>query len=140
MLNHGGPQFDASSPWWVFERLQRLIATAPALAGEARAATTALEAQFMAEAIGTEAEAADLIAHGKRERALNVLRALVDSTTSRSLDLAQNLAEELAPRVEQQRNATMSSFWASLNSAVGMPDGTVLEPARDEPLVTSAAS
>jgi secernin len=123
ILDQGGEQFDPASPWWVFERLQRLVAVAPVLANDIRATLQDLEAQFVTEAAATEAEAADLIERGERDRALSILRALVNSTTERSLDLAQRLTEEIAPQVERQRNGVMTAFWTPINATVGMPGG-----------------
>jgi secernin len=140
MLNRGGEQFDSTSPWWVFERLQRLVAVAPALADDARAAMSALEAQFMAEAADAEAEATEILARGERERALNVLRALVDSTTKRSLELAHRLTEEFTPQVHRRRNEVMSAFWAPLNAAVGMPGGDMAVKSTDAQPVAAVAS
>jgi secernin len=141
MLNRGGEWFDPASPWWVFERLQRLLAVAPTLANDARETLSNLEAQFIAEAADAEAEAARLLERGERERALTILRALVDSTTERSLEFVRHLTEELAPRVEQHRNEAMTAFWTPLNAAVGMSRvGVKAEPVDAEPLVVTPVS
>src|SRR5437867_10044790 len=44
-LERGDAAYDAESPWWVFERLQRVVAEAPDLAPVARAELGAVEAR-----------------------------------------------------------------------------------------------
>ena len=81
-----GAATTARSGWWAFERLQRLVAQAPALAGEARARLGELEARLRAEADATEAEAERLLRAGDRAAALGALRGLVDASTEQAIE------------------------------------------------------
>ncbi|HEX5504036.1 MAG TPA: C69 family dipeptidase [Thermomicrobiales bacterium] len=128
-LDRGGPTDDPASPWWAFERLQRTVAQAPALAPLARAALGDLEARFRQEAAATEAEAATLLAHGDRDAALGALRALVDDTTARALALARRLAADLAARAAEAANPAMADAWRDLNAAAGLAPAAALAPA-----------
>jgi secernin len=121
-LDRGGAQFDAASPWWVFERLQRVVAAAPTLAPLARQALGRLEAEFRREAGEVEAEAAHLLLRDERERARLVLRALVDSTSTRAVALARALADDLERQAAAMVNAAMADAWQPLNDAVGLGD------------------
>jgi secernin len=121
ILDHGGAQYDERSPWWAFERLQRLVAQAPALAPQARAALGTLEAQFHAEAAEREAAAASLLAAGERHSALALLRAFVEDTTARAVALANQLADALAGQATQLAEPALVAAWADLNAAVGLP-------------------
>jgi dipeptidase len=69
-LDRGGRAYDPASPWWAFERLQRIVAQAPDLAAIARSELGALEAQLRAEAAEAEAEAARRLAAGDRAGAI----------------------------------------------------------------------
>ena len=120
-LDRGGAQYDPGSPWWAFERLQRVVAQAPTLAPVARAALGELEVRFRHEAAEVEAQAARLLATGDRAGALAALRDLVDSTTRRSLELARRLTAELEPRAVTLAEPAMVEVWRPLNEAVGLP-------------------
>lgn len=119
-LDRGGAQYDAASPWWVFERLQRLVAAAPALAPLARQALGRLEADFRREAAEAEAEAAGLLLRDEPERARLVLRALVDSTSIRAVALARSLTDDLARQAAVLMSPAMADVWQPLNDAVGL--------------------
>ncbi|HET8627302.1 MAG TPA: C69 family dipeptidase [Thermomicrobiales bacterium] len=119
-LDRGGPTYNPASPWWAFERLQRVVAQAPALAPLARAALGDLEARFQQEAAATEAKAAALLARGGRDAALGALRALVDDTTTRALALARRLADDLAPQAADTTNPAMIAAWRDLNAAAAL--------------------
>ena len=127
-LDHGGAQYDPDSPWWAFERLQRLVAQAPTLAPVAREALDRLETQFRREAEEVEAEAAGLLASGDRDGALAALRGLVDSTTRRSLELARRLTAELQPRAAALAEPALVEVWRPLNQAVGLPAPASVTP------------
>lgn len=128
-LDRGGARYDPESPWWAFERLQRLVARAPTLAGRARAALGALEGQFRDEAAAREAAAAALLAAGDRPGALALLRAFVEDTSARAVDLARGLADDLAARAVAAANPAMVAAWADLDAAVGLPATPVPERA-----------
>ena len=128
ILDQGGARYDEHSPWWAFERLQRLVAQAPALARQARAALGELEAHFRAEAAEREAAAASLLAAGERDRALALLRAFVEDTTTRAVALANRLADELVGPAAQLAEPAMVAAWAEFNAAVGLAPLAVRQP------------
>ena len=119
-VQRGSGPYDPASPWWAFERLQRLVALAPALAPAARAAFSTLESRFRAEANATEAEAERYLLRGERDRALTLLRAFVDDTSARAVACARTLADDLAPRAAAHLNPAMLNAWQSLNAAAGV--------------------
>jgi secernin len=125
-LDRGSRDYDPTVPWWIFERLQRLVAQAPALAPAVRQALGDLEARLRAEAVQAEVEAERLLTRGERDRALATLRALVDSASTRALALAHTLGDDLAARAGALAEPAMVSAWRDLNAAVGLP---TLEPA-----------
>src|SRR5919204_7056264 len=96
-LDRGGAAYDPASPWWAFERLQRVVSQAPDLAPVAQARLGELEARLRDEAAATEREAERLLAGGDRSGALGALRGLVDASTAQALELARVLADELEP-------------------------------------------
>jgi secernin len=120
-LDRGGATYDPASPWWAFERLQRIVARAPDLATEARARLGELEAQLREEAAATEHEAAARLAAGDRPAALGALRGLVDAATAQALDLAVRLAGELEPRAERRLVPEMVEAWRELDREAGLP-------------------
>lgn len=120
-LDRGGPTYDPDSPWWIFERLQRLVMQAPTLAPAVRGAFGRLEAQFGEEATATETDAAARLAAGDRAGALRLLRDLVNSTTTRAIMVARTLTIEIAGRAAAQADSAMQTVWADLNAAAGMP-------------------
>lgn len=117
----GGATFDAEAPWWVFERLQRLVARAPSSVRIVRAAIAELQQQFFFEATAAEALAVWQLATGSESAAISTLRALVDSTTERSISLAEELTRELATRYTPARIPEMADFWDSRDVAVAVP-------------------
>jgi secernin len=121
VLDRGGAMYDHTSPWWVFERMQRIVAVAPDLAPLARARLTALENEFRAEAVDAEAEAERLLVRGDHLRAVAILRALVETTTERAVALARTLGDELAMQAGEMANPAMAEAWLPLNDAVGLP-------------------
>jgi secernin len=121
LLNEGGATYDPASPWWTFERMQRIVAQAPALASVARARLAALEAQFRTEAADAEAEAERSLVRGDHAQAVATLRALVDSTTARAVTFARTLGDELAAEVGNAANPAMVEAWQPLNDAVSLP-------------------
>lgn len=120
-LDHGDRRYDPESPWWAFERLQRVVAQAPTLAPAARDALARLESEFRTEAAGVEEEAARLLAAGERERALATLRNLVGSTGDRAVALARRLTAELEPRAAELAVPAMVAAWAGPNDEAGIP-------------------
>jgi dipeptidase len=120
-VQRGSGPYDPASPWWAFERLQRIVAQAPALAPTVRGALRDLEAQFRAEADDAEAEAERYLVRGEHDRAVATLRALVDSTTERAIGLARALADEFAVQAAAHAEPAMVDAWRSLNAAVGLP-------------------
>lgn len=129
LLDRGGALYDRESPWWAFERLQRLVAQAPALAPQVCATLGHLEDQFRGEATEREAAAVALLASGDRDGALALLRAFVDDTTARAIALALRLADDLAEGAAQYAEPAMVAAWADLDAAVGLPSLAVRETA-----------
>lgn len=121
VLDRGGATYDPDSPWWAFERMQRIVAQAPDLAPIARARLSALEAQFRQEAADAEAEAERWLVRGDHARAVATLRALVDSTTERAVILARTLGDTFAAQASAAANPAMVETWRPLNDAVGLP-------------------
>lgn len=119
-LDRGGAAYDASSGWWAFERLQRIVARAPDLAAEVRARLGDLESRLRLEAEATEDEAARLLRAGERPAALGALRGLVDASTAQALELARSLGDELEPRAERMLVPAMVEAWRELDDEVGL--------------------
>lgn len=124
-LDRGGAGYDAASPWWVFERLQRMVAQAPTLAPMAREALAALEGQFRQAAGQTEAHAARLLDRGDRAGAIALLRGLVDSSTHEALALVCSLGDELEPRAAARREPAMAAAWQALNDTAELASAAV---------------
>lgn len=115
-LNDGASMYSASSPWWTFERLQRIVAANPPLAARVRPVLAALQAVFFEDAAGAEAEAADLLRRGSTDAAHARLRCLVDDTAARALALAERLTESLLADAPLDGNPVMAAFWAEMNA------------------------
>lgn len=135
VLDRGGATYDPASPWWAFERMQRIVAMAPDLAPLARARLGTLETAFRAEAADAEAEAERLLVRGDHTQAVAILRTLVETTTARAIALAHTLGDELAAQAGEVGNAAMAETWHPLNNAVGLP--TIADAALMRPLVQS---
>ena len=120
VLDRGGACFDPESPWWVYERVQRLVARAPQLAPSVREALASWQQAFFHEAETAEAEAAQLLAQGARETALSRLRTLVETTTEKALAVARCLTEQLASRSAQQALPELAAFWQILDEEAGL--------------------
>lgn len=127
-LGRGTKAFDPESPWWVFERLQRMVARAPALAGVVRAAFRALEAVFVAEAEQAERVAAGHIAGGETDKAAAVLRDLVDTTSERAIQRALDLTAELPERIGSEALPELAAHWDAIDAGVGLPASSLLLP------------
>jgi dipeptidase len=126
-LNQGGCQFSDDSPWWLFERLQRLVAQAPSLANDVRAEFTKLEATFFEDTHKAETLAESQLALGDRNAALRTLRDLVESTTDRSLTLVSRLTEEIADRGRENAIPELATYWATIGEQVGLNQLTAKE-------------
>lgn len=120
-LDRGAGAYDSSSPWWVFERLQRLVARAPVLAPEVRRAIDAVEARFVAEAAEVETDAAARLGRGDRSGALRELRAFVDRTTNQALRTALSLTAEIAPRAATLAVPAMVDALAEPDAEANVP-------------------
>jgi dipeptidase len=119
-LDRGGQVYDPRSPWWVFERLQRIVAQSPDLATEARRELRGLEARFQTQACATENEAERLLAAGDRSAALVVLRRLVETSSVEAIDLARRLGDEFEPHAGRVAVPSMVEAWRQLNESVGL--------------------
>ena len=113
-----GAQFDPDSPWWIFERLQRLVARAPASAIFVRDAFAVLQHEFFVETDAVEARVADLLAAGDEVEAMATLRSLVDSTTERAIALATQLTAELPGRPDDVPLSPLRDYWDTLDAQV----------------------
>lgn len=120
----GGPEQDDSSPWWVFERLQRLVARAPGSAPVVRAAFEPVQQAIFDDASAAEADAARALAAGNEEEAIATLRGLVDRSTYRAVEAAARLTDELPRHPDYRPLPELTAFWnaqdaRSLAVAVG---------------------
>lgn len=120
-LDRGDARYSPDSPWWIFERLQRMVAQAPTTASTVRDAFAELEQTFCQEAAATEAAAQQLLERGERDAALRLLRDLVDSTTTRSIALAQQLTEEMAPAAAAAALPAIVEAWSGPNEKAALP-------------------
>jgi dipeptidase len=123
-LDRGNGRYDPASPWWVFERLQRIVSQAPDLAPLARQRLGELEGRLREEAAATEAEAERLLAAGDRDGAIGALRGLVDASSAQAVDLARSLADELEPRAAAAALPDMVEAWYPVNAEAGLPTPT----------------
>ena len=114
----GDAQLDPASPWWVFERLQRLVARAPESAPWVREAFATLQNEFVAEAAAAELRASDYLAAGNETEAIATLRLLVDSTTERAIALAAELTVVLPNQSVYRPIPEMAAFWDERDAAV----------------------
>jgi dipeptidase len=120
-LDIGRSGYSPDSPWWVFERLQRLVAVEPSLAGEVRSAFGVLQQRFFDDAEEAENRAERAIQYGRRSEAIEILRALVDSTTDDAIAQAAQLLNDLENRDRVLPIPEMLSFWAEINEQAGVP-------------------
>ncbi|HET9659841.1 MAG TPA: C69 family dipeptidase [Thermomicrobiales bacterium] len=118
ILSTGSASYDPTSPWWVFERLQRLVARAPSSAAFVRAAFSALQADFFAETETAESHAAEQLAAGDEAGAVATLRALVDDTTERAIALVQQLTLELPSHPAYTPLPALAAYWDALDAKV----------------------
>lgn len=124
IVSIGTPDLDTASPWWIFERLQRLVARAPQSAGFVRSAFAALQRDFFTETATAETQAAHHLATGNQPEAIATLRALVDSTTNRAIDLVEQLTIQLPTLPTYAPLPALTAFWDTRDAAV-----TPLQPA-----------
>lgn len=116
----GGPTMDTDSPWWVFERLQRLVARAPQSAGFVRGAFQKLEQEFVADAEAAEALAASVLQADNETQARVVLRTLVDSTTERALAMANALTAAITRQPGYSPLSELAKHWDNIDAAVSL--------------------
>lgn len=114
----GGARFDPASPWWLFERLQRLVARAPGSAGFVRQAFDELQNAFFEEAAVAEAHAEAQLAAGDEIGAIATLRALVDDTTDRAIALAERLTVELPMQPDYAPIPELVAYWDARDATV----------------------
>lgn len=118
MLSKGGAEYDPTSPWWAFERLQRLVARAPESAGYVRAAFAELQRSFFVETAAAESRAAEQLASGDDSGAIATLRALVDATTDRALALALELTLALPVQPSYLPIPELAAYWDERDALV----------------------
>ena len=117
-LARGGAHFDPASPWWVFERLQRLVARAPGSASSVRSAFDALQQEFVAETATAEQRAAAQLAAGDEAGAIAILRALVDDTSERAIALAEQLTDQLRMQPGYTPVPALTAYWDAHDAKV----------------------
>jgi dipeptidase len=115
-LDSGADTFNPESPWWVFERLQRMVARAPDLAPVVRESFSALEQTFFEEAAEAETTAERHLSRGDESEAVRALRTLVDSTMNRALEAAESLTCELRVQSDEEAIPEMVDFWDRLDN------------------------
>lgn len=120
ILDVGASTYASVSPWWVFERLQRLVAIEPDLAPEVRERFAAVQRSFYAEADAAESAAAELLDAGRRDDALSRLRRLVDKTTDDAISTANDELARLTARAHSRPNPEMATFWDEINQQAGL--------------------
>ena len=125
-MNAGASTYAADSPWWVFERMQRLVAADPVLAERVRPRLRALQAVLFADAAAAETEAESLLAAGATDEARALLRRLVDDAGERALALAGELTTELLTETSPSGNPVMTEFWSELNAQAGLPAASLI--------------
>jgi secernin len=131
VLDQGGSRFSDDSPWWLFERLQRLVAQAPSLANDVRIELRNLEFAFVEEARSAETNAQSLLALGNQDTAIHTLRALVESTTNRSLTLVMRLTDDIAKQSREHAIPELATYWSTLGAPVGL-DQSAARDARSQ--------
>ncbi len=114
-LNIGASTYSADSPWWTFERLQRIAAAEPSLAPEIRSALGVLQSAIFTETAQIELEAARSITRGDNDAARSLLRSHVDRTTQQALDLAGTLITQHGESSSQSSYPVMTGFWDEIN-------------------------
>jgi len=120
-LNAGRSRYDADAPWWRFERMQRIVAAQPSLASRVRAELAPVQSRFFEQADAVERTAADALASGRRDDAIDGLRSFVEATTRESLETVVRITATIEPLADPAENAEMSAFWAKLNDQAGVP-------------------
>jgi hypothetical protein len=120
-LNDGASTYSATSPWWVFERMQRLVAAAPAVAPWVREQLAPVQHRIFEDTYSTEEQAAEILETGDSIRARELLRALVDRTSTEAIAFVEGLTPEVRERAAESANAEMADFWNELNGAAGLP-------------------
>lgn len=114
----GGANFDSASPWWIFERLQRLVARAPGSAAFIRSAFADLQQVFFTETARAELTAAEQLDAGDEAGASATLRALVEDTTERAIALAQQLTIELPTQADYPTIPELATYWDAHDARV----------------------
>lgn len=126
LLDRGRSKYDTGAPWWRFERLQRLVAAQPALAGQVRAELKPVQQRFFELTSEAEDAAARLLTSGRADAARRTLRDLVERTTAESLDLVARITADLGPRFDPRSNAEMAAFWDDINAKAGLPTASLV--------------
>ncbi|MFL5759527.1 MAG: C69 family dipeptidase [Thermomicrobiales bacterium] len=119
-LDVGTDAFNPASPWWVFERMQRMVARTPSLAPQVRIAFTALEQTFIHEAAEAEATASCHLDRGETDAAVSVLQTLVASTTARAVALAETITRDLSAQADAIPSPEITQFWDGLEREAGV--------------------
>lgn len=119
-VERGGAEYDQDSPWWVFERLHRAVSRAPSVAELVQGPFGALEARFVEEAAAAEETAARQLHAGDRDGAIATLRAVVEDTTRRALDLARSLTPGVEAASATAEAPGVADMWRKLDRAVGL--------------------
>jgi len=119
-LDLGTSTYTVQSPWWAFERLQRMVAASPAIATSVRSELSELQVAFFIEAEEVESQASQLIERGQNADARALLRAIVNHTTERSLALITDLTTRYANDAGANENPIMGQFWREVNEKAGV--------------------
>ncbi|MHB1414585.1 MAG: C69 family dipeptidase [Chloroflexota bacterium] len=99
VLDAGNDRFDAASPWWLFERLQRRVDANLCLAPALQTIWRPLERRWLDRVPALEKEAMNLQAQGRQAAATALLRGAVDETAEELLTAARR-AEEVLDQAE----------------------------------------
>jgi secernin len=120
-LDRGASKYDPESPWWVFERLQRIVAAEPSLASTVRESFDRVQQLFFEQASEVEDRAERALASGHRAEAIRMLRDLVGRTTRDAVSAARNVFDRLADRHVQFPIFEMAAYWSEINQEASMP-------------------
>ncbi|MHB1135019.1 MAG: peptidase C69 family protein [Chloroflexota bacterium] len=121
-LTRGERAYDADSPWWACERLQRRVDADPRLAPVLRGFWRALEARWQARAAGAESVARRLAA-SDAAGARAALGALQEAATAELLAAARGADELLdvaAASLGSAADPLQPDYLAALNAEVGL--------------------
>lgn len=121
-LDRGGERYDAASPWWVHEALQRRADANPALLPVLQSFWRERERRWTALAEAGEARARGLLAVGETQTAVATLREIVEETLTEMAQAAEEAAKALteAEAGGARVRLLQPEFRAQIDTAAGL--------------------